>query len=185
MGRKEGVHITCEAAPHHFTFTDEEILNNPYDTRFKMSPPLREKRDVEAIRAALKNGLIDVIATDHAPHHDDEKIAEFDRAPFGIIGLQTLVPLTLRLVEEGVISLEQMAALTSLNAAKMLNLANKGRVAEGFLADIAVVDPQITYVYDEKLNRSKSRNSPLWGKTLKGAAAVTIKSGRIVYKFGE
>ncbi|MFC2586942.1 MAG: dihydroorotase family protein [Campylobacter sp.] len=185
MGRKEGVHITCEAAPHHFTFTDEEILNNPYDTSFKMSPPLREKRDVEAIRAALKNGLIDVIATDHAPHHDDEKIAEFDRAPFGIIGLQTLVPLTLRLVEEGVISLEQMAALTSLNVAKMLNLADKGRVAEGFLADIAVIDPQITYVYDEKLNRSKSRNSPLWGKTLKGAAAVTIKSGRIVYKFGE
>lgn len=183
MGRKDGINITCEATPHHFTFTDEEILNNPYDGNFKMSPPLREKRDVVAIREALASGLIDVIATDHAPHHLDEKEVEFDRAPFGIIGLQTLVPLTLRLVKEGVISLERMVQLTSTNAAKMLNLSDKGRIAEGFLADIAVIDPDIEYVYDEKINRSKSVNSPLFGKKIKGAAIATIKSGKIVYKF--
>ncbi len=150
-----------------------------------MSPPLREISDVKAVREALKSGLIDVIATDHAPHHTDEKIVEFDKAPFGIIGLQTLVPLTLKLVNEGVISLERMVELTSTNAAKMLNLKDKGRLAEGMLADIAVIDPEIEYVYDEKINRSKSVNSPLFGKKLKGAATTTIKSGKIVYEFGK
>ncbi|EAU00229.1 dihydroorotase [Campylobacter curvus] len=185
MGRKEGIHITCEATPHHFSFSDDEILKNNYDANFKMSPPLREISDVMAVREALKSGLIDVIATDHAPHHSDEKEVEFDKAPFGIIGLQTLVPLTLKLVNEGVISLERMVELTSTNAAKMLNLKDKGEVAEGMLADIAIIDPEIEYIYDEKINRSKSTNSPLFGKKLKGAAVVTIKSGRIVYKFGE
>ncbi|QKF61040.1 dihydroorotase [Campylobacter curvus] len=185
MGRKEGIHITCEATPHHFSFSDDEILKNNYDANFKMSPPLREISDVMAVREALKSGLIDVIATDHAPHHSDEKEVEFDKAPFGIIGLQTLVPLTLKLVNEGVISLERMVELTSTNAAKMLNLKDKGEVAEGMLADIAIIDPEIEYIYDEKINRSKSTNSPLFGKKLKGAAVVTIKSGRIVHKFGE
>lgn len=185
MGRKEGIHITCEATPHHFSFSDDEILKNNYDANFKMSPPLREISDVMAVREALKSGLIDVIATDHAPHHSDEKEVEFDKAPFGIIGLQTLVPLTLKLVNEGVISLERMVELTSTNAAKMLNLKDKGEVAKGMLADIAIIDPEIEYIYDEKINRSKSTNSPLFGKKLKGAAVVTIKSGRIVYKFGE
>ncbi|WP_169778716.1 dihydroorotase [Campylobacter curvus] len=185
MGRKEGIHITCEATPHHFSFSDDEILKNNYDVNFKMSPPLREISDVMAVREALKSGLIDVIATDHAPHHSDEKEVEFDKAPFGIIGLQTLVPLTLKLVNEGVISLERMVELTSTNAAKMLNLKDKGEVAEGMLADIAIIDPEIEYIYDERINRSKSTNSPLFGKKLKGAAVVTIKSGRIVHKFGE
>ncbi|WP_169766103.1 dihydroorotase [Campylobacter curvus] len=185
MGRKEGIHITCEATPHHFSFSDDEILKNNYDANFKMSPPLRETSDVMAVREALKSGLIDVIATDHAPHHSDEKEVEFDKAPFGIIGLQTLVPLTLKLVNEGVISLERMVELTSTNAAKMLNLKDKGEVAEGMLADIAIIDPEIEYIYDERINRSKSTNSPLFGKKLKGAAVVTIKSGRIVHKFGE
>ena len=185
MGKKEGINITCEATPHHFSFSDDEILKNAYDTNFKMSPPLREISDVKAVREALKSGLIDVIATDHAPHHTDEKIVEFDKAPFGIIGLQTLVPLTLKLVNEGVISLERMVELTSTNAAKMLNLKDKGRLAEGMLADIAVIDPEIEYIYDEKINRSKSVNSPLFGKKLKGAATTTIKSGKIVYEFGK
>ena len=185
MGKKEGINITCEATPHHFSFSDDEILKNAYDTNFKMSPPLREISDVKAVREALKSGLIDVIATDHAPHHTDEKIVEFDKAPFGIIGLQTLVPLTLKLVNEGVISLERMVELTSTNAAKMLNLKDKGRLAEGMLADIAVIDPEIEYIYDEEINRSKSINSPLFGKKLKGAATTTIKSGKIVYEFGK
>ncbi|AQW81448.1 dihydroorotase, multifunctional complex type [Campylobacter pinnipediorum subsp. pinnipediorum] len=183
MAKQDGIKITCEATPHHFTFTDDEILQNKYDTNFKMSPPLREISDVKAIREGLKNGTIDVIATDHAPHHDDEKCVEFDKAPFGIIGLQTLIPLTLRLVDEGVISLEQMVALTSKNPANILNLKDKGEIKEGMLADIAIIDPNLEYIYDKKLNRSKSVNSPLMGKKLKGAAIKTIKSGRIVFDF--
>ncbi|MBR8463861.1 dihydroorotase [Campylobacter sp. faydin G-24] len=183
MGRKDGINITCEVTPHHFSFSDDDILQNSYNANFKMSPPLREKRDILALREALKNGLVDVIATDHAPHHSDEKIVDFDHAPFGIIGLQTLVPLTLKLVDEGVISLERMVELTSTNAAKMLNLKDKGRIESGMLADIAIIDPDVEYIYDENINRSKSINSPLFGKKLKGAAVLTIKSGRIVYKF--
>ncbi|WP_169777026.1 dihydroorotase [Campylobacter mucosalis] len=183
MAKNDGIKITCEATPHHFTFSDDEILANAYDTNFKMSPPLREISDVKAIREALKSGLIDVIATDHAPHHTDEKCVEFDKAPFGIIGLQTLVPLTLRLVDENVISLEQMVALTSKKPAKILKLDNKGEIRAGFLADIAIIDPNLEYIYDKKLNKSKSINSPLIGKKLKGMAVKTIKSGRVVWDF--
>lgn len=108
---------------------------------------------------------------------------ESDKAPFGILGLQTLVPLTLNLVREGVIDYEQMVKLTSFNPAKILNLKNKGEVKEGFLADIAIIDPDLEYIYDENLNKSKSKNSPLLGKKLKGASVVTIKSGKVVFDF--
>lgn len=181
LARKEGVSITCEVAPHHFTFSDEHLLT--YDTYFKMSPPLRSKCDVEAMKEGLRSGLVDVIATDHAPHHTDEKFVEFDKAPFGILGLQTLVPLTLALVKEGVITLERMVELTSANPAKILHLKNKGKIAKGMLADIAIIDPEMTYVYDEKLNKSKSKNSPLLNQTLTGAAVKTLKSGRVVFDF--
>ena len=134
--------ITCEVAPHHFSFSDEHLLT--YDTYFKMSPPLRSKCDVEAMKEGLRSGLVDVIATDHAPHHTDEKFVEFDKAPFGILGLQTLVPLTLALVKEGVITLERMVELTSANPAKILHLDNKGKIAKGMLADIAIIDPEMT-----------------------------------------
>ncbi|CAD7288580.1 Dihydroorotase [Campylobacter majalis] len=183
MAKRDGIKITCEATPHHFTFSDDEILANAYDTNYKISPPLREISDVKAIRKALSSGLIDVIATDHAPHHNDEKCVEFDHAPFGIIGLQTLVPLTLRLVDEGVISLEQMVALTSKNPVNLLKISNKGEIKEGFLADIAIIDPDIEYIYDKALNKSKSINSPLFNKKLKGMAIMTIKSGRIVWDY--
>ncbi|MBN2964985.1 dihydroorotase [Sulfurospirillum sp. T05] len=181
LARKEGVSITCEVAPHHFSFSDEHLLT--YDTYFKMSPPLRSKCDVEAMKEGLRSGLVDVIATDHAPHHTDEKFVEFDKAPFGILGLQTLVPLTLALVKEGVITLERMVELTSANPAKILHLDNKGKIAKGMLADIAIIDPEMTYVYDEKLNKSKSKNSPLLNQTLTGAAVKTLKSGRVVFDF--
>ncbi|CUU69495.1 dihydroorotase [Campylobacter hyointestinalis] len=181
QAKKDGINITCEVTPHHFTFSEDELIN--YDTNFKMSPPLRTNSDVEAMRNGLKNGLIDVICTDHAPHHTDEKFLEFDKAPFGILGLQTLVPLTLNLVRQGVIDYEQMVKLTSFNPAKILNLKNKGRIEEGFLADIAIIDPNLEYVYDENLNKSKSKNSPLLGKKLKGACALTIKSGKVVFDF--
>lgn len=179
--KKEGINITCEVCPHHFTFDDSYLEN--YDTNYKMSPPLRTKADVEAMRDGLKNGIIDIICTDHAPHHNDEKQREFDKAPFGILGLQTLIPLTLNLVRDGVISLNKMVELTSLNPAKLLKLNDRGVIAEGYLADITIVDPDFEYLYDEKLNKSKSKNSPLLGKKLKGAAIKTIKSGRLVYDF--
>ncbi|WP_086289464.1 dihydroorotase [Campylobacter devanensis] len=181
IAKKEGINITCEVCPHHFTFDDSYLEN--YDTNYKMSPPLRTKADVEAMREGLKNGVIDIICTDHAPHHNDEKQREFDKAPFGILGLQTLIPLTLNLVRDGVISLNKMVELTSLNPAKLLKLNDRGVIAEGYLADITIVDPDFEYLYDEKLNKSKSQNSPLLGKKLKGAAIKTIKSGRLVYDF--
>jgi len=181
LAKEEGINITCEVTPHHFTFSDKHLLT--YDTYFKMSPPLRADKDVNAIREALTSGLVDIIATDHAPHHNDEKFVEFDNAPFGILGLQTLIPLTLGLVNDGVITLERMVELTSANPAKILNLKNKGKIAKGMLADIAIIDPKKEYVYDRAFNKSKSQNSPLINQKLKGAAVVTIKSGKVVYDF--
>jgi dihydroorotase, multifunctional complex type len=181
QAKDEGINVTCEATPHHFTYTEDELVN--YNTNFKMSPPLRTLSDVEAIRNGLKSGLIDVIVTDHAPHHDDEKFLEFDKAPFGILGLQTLLPLTLNLVREGVIDYQKMVALTSYNAAKILKLNDRGEIKEGMRADIAIVDINFEYLYDKKLNKSKSQNSPLLNKKLKGAAITTISGGKIVFEF--
>lgn len=181
LAKQEGINITCEVTPHHFSFSDKNLLS--YNTHFKMSPPLRSENDINAIREALKSGLVDVIATDHAPHHNDDKFVEFDNAPFGILGLQTLVPLTLKLVNEGIISLERMVELTSANPAKILNLKTKGKIAKGMLADIAIIDPNKEYIYDESINKSKSKNSPLFGEKLTGAAVMTLKNGRVVYDF--
>ncbi|MDA3077342.1 dihydroorotase [Campylobacter sp. JMF_06 NA1] len=181
QAKKEGINVTCEVTPHHFTYDESELMG--YDTNFKMSPPLRTNADVEAMREGLKSGLIDVIATDHAPHSWDDKFVEFDKAPFGILGLQTLVPLTLKLVDEGVIDYEKMVALTSYNPAQILKLSGKGEIAVGKLADIAIIDPELRYTYDAKLNKSKSCNSPLFGKELKGACVLTIKSGKVVFDF--
>ena len=183
MARQKGINITCEVTPHHFTY-DETALEN-YDTSYKMSPPLRTKADVEAMKAGLKSGVIDVIATDHAPHSKDEKNSTFEDAPFGITGLQTLVPLTLNLVREGVLSYEDMVRVCSKRPAEILGLDDRGEIAVGKLADIAIIDPNIEYIFDEKLNFSKSVNSPLFGKTLKGANVLSIKSGKIVYEWGK
>lgn len=181
--RNDGINVTCEVTPHHFCFDESELES--YDTNYKMSPPLRTRSDVQAMRDGLKNGIIDVIATDHAPHSADEKNQEFDKAPFGILGLQTLVPLTLNLVRDEVISLNDMARLCCLNPAKIMSLHDRGEIKEGKLADIAIIDPEIIYTYDEKLNKSKSKNSPLFNKQLKGAAVMTIKRGKIVYEMGQ
>ncbi len=181
MAKNEGLNVTCEVTPHHFSFSDKQLLN--YDTNFKMNPPLRSKKDVAAMIEGIKKGIVDVIATDHAPHHPDEKAVEFDNAPFGITGLQTLIPLILNLVKEGHISLEKMVELTSYKPAKILKLENKGKIEEGMLADIAVIDTVKKYVFDEKVNKSKSVNSPLFGKELAGASVYTIKNGRVVFEF--
>jgi dihydroorotase len=180
FGKEKGIKITCEVAPHHFSLTEDELLS--YDTNYKMNPPLRTKNDVEAIKQALKEGLVDCIATDHAPHHRDEKFVEFDLAAFGIIGLQTLVPLTLKLVDEGIISINDFVKFTSYNPSKILGLDDRGIIAEGKIADIAIIDKEKEYIFDENLNKSKSSNSPFIGKKLKGINCITIKSGKIVYQ---
>ncbi len=178
--KDKGLNVTCEAAPHHFTFTDEELLN--YDTNYKMNPPLRGKEDVEYIKSALKDGTIDIIATDHAPHHPDEKFVEFDKAPNGIIGLQTLVPLTFKLIDDGIIGLKEFVKLTSYKPAKIAGLTDRGEIKEGKIADITIIDTDKTYLYDDKLNKSKAKNSPLLGASLQAIALYTIKRGRIVHK---
>ena len=181
MAKNQGINITCEVTPHHFTLSEDDI--GQYDTNYKMSPPLRTKDDVKAMQEGLKSGLIDMIATDHAPHSNDDKFTEFDKAPFGIIGLQTLVPLTLDLVNKKIITLNDMARLCSKNPANLLNLTDKGEIKVGFKADIAIIDPNLEYIYDAKLNKSKSQNSPFFGKKLKGLNVLTIKNGKIVYQY--
>ena len=139
MAREKGINITCEVTPHHLNY-DETVLEN-YDTNYKMSPPLRTKADVEATKAGLNSGVIDVRATDHAPHSKDEKNSTFEDAPFGITGLATLVPLTLNLVCEGVLSYEDMVRVCSKRPAEILGLDERGEIAVGKLADSAIIDP--------------------------------------------
>lgn len=182
-GKARGVNVTCEVAPHHFVLTDES-LESPvrYDTNVKMNPPLRETADREALIEGLADGSVDVIATDHAPHHADEKLVEFDRAPFGIVGLETCVPLVFdRLVHTGRIPVRRAIELLSTNPARVLNLPG-GSLAEGQPADITVLAPDASVTIRAADLRSKSKNTPFDGWSLKGAAAATIVGGRIVFK---
>lgn len=184
-GKSRGVNVTCEVTPHHFVLTDAMLGSPiPYDTNVKMNPPLRGATDRDAMIAGIKDGSIDVIATDHAPHHYDEKQVEFDRAPFGITGLETAVSLCFdRLVHAGVISVSRMIQLLSLNPAKVLNVAG-GTLSEGALADISVLAPDMSVKIDAASMKSKSKNTPFDGWELRGAVAATIVGGRIVYERG-
>jgi len=177
--KARGVQVTCETAPHYFTLTDDAVRG--YNTNAKMNPPLREAADVAAIKAGLKDGTIDAIATDHAPHHIDEKDVEFDVAMNGIIGLETSLPLSLKLVEEGVLTLNQLIEKMSCNPSNILGL-NRGVLKAGSVADITLVDPAAEWTVDADKLASKSKNSPFLGWTVKGAAACTVLAGRVVYK---
>ncbi len=181
-GKSRGIRVTCEVAPHHFVLTDEALHDKGgYDTNFKMNPPLREEADRAAMIEGLRDGSIDVIATDHAPHHADEKALEFDRAPFGIVGLETCVPICFdRLVHAGVVSLPRMIELLTINPARTLNLPG-GTLTEGGPADITVLSPDTGVTVRASALRSKSKNTPFDGWTLKGAVAATIVAGRVVY----
>ncbi len=182
-GKERGVRVTCEVAPHHFLLTDE-ALDSPvkYDTNLKMNPPLRERADVEAMLEGIADGTVDVIATDHAPHHLDEKLVEFDRAPFGIVGLETAVPIVFdRLVHAGRITLARMIELLSVNPARAMNIAG-GSLAEGMPADITVLVPDMKTVVRAQALRSKSKNTPFDGWTFRGGVAATIVGGRLVYE---
>ena len=182
-GKERGVRVTCEVAPHHFTLTDE-ALDGPikYDTNLKMNPPLREPADRDAMLEGIADGTVDAIATDHAPHHADEKMVEFDRAPFGITGLETAVPLVFdRLVHAGRISVKRAIELLSTNPARVLNLPG-GSLAEGAPADIVVIDPDRRVTIDASRHVSKSKNTPFNGWELRGAVAYTLVGGRIVHR---
>jgi len=181
-GKDAGVRVTCEVAPHHFTLTDES-LESPvaYDTNVKMNPPLREAADRDAMIEGIRDGAVDVIATDHAPHHYDEKKVEFDRAPFGIVGLETAVSLTLdRLVHRGVITLGRMVELMSINPARILRVAG-GTLAEGAPADITVVAPDLKVRVEAAKLKSRSKNTPFDGWELRGGVAATIVGGRPLF----
>ena len=180
--KARGARVTCEVAPHHFTLTDERLAGPvEYDTNLKMNPPLRERADLEALLEGLGDGTVDAIATDHAPHQADEKHVEFDRAPFGIIGLETAVPLTLHhLFHTGRITMSRLVELLSSNPARILNVGG-GSLTPGRPADITILAPDVTLTVDVSRSRSRSRNSPFHGWTLKGAVAATIVGGKTVY----
>ena len=181
-GKARGVRVTCEVTPHHFVLTDELLTAPiPYDTNAKMNPPLRETADRDAMLQGLADGSVDVIATDHAPHHYDEKQVEFDCAPFGIIGLETAVSLCLdRLVHRGVIGLARLVELLSVNPARILNVAG-GSLAEGAPADITILAPDLAVTISAARMRSKARNTPFDGWQLRGGVAATLVAGRVVY----
>jgi dihydroorotase len=180
--KEVGIAVTCEVAPHHFTLTDE-MLASPvaYDTNAKMNPPLREAADRDAMLAGIADGTVDVIATDHAPHHYDEKKVEFDRAPFGIIGLETAVSLALdRLVHAGLIRLPRLVELMSVNPARILRVPG-GTLSEGAPADITILAPDLAVRVDTRSMRSRSKNTPFDGWQLRGGVAATIVGGRTVF----
>ena len=177
--KKRGVKISAEACPHHFTLSDESCKG--YDTNFKMSPPLREQRDAEAILEGLADGTIEVICSDHAPHCAFEKEVEFDKAPFGILGLETELALSLMaLVHKKLLTLPQLVEKFTTGPARLLRL-DKGTLSVGVDADITVMDPAREWVYDVNQTSSKSRNTPFHGWAMKGKAVMTIVGGRVVW----
>jgi dihydroorotase len=181
-GKEAGIRVTCEVAPHHFTLTDESLATPvPYDTNTKMNPPLREVADRDAMLAGIADGTVDAIATDHAPHHYDEKQVEFDRAPFGIVGLETAVSLTLdRLLHAGVIRLPRIVELLSVNPARILRVEG-GSLAEGRPADITILAPDLTVRIEARAFRSRSKNTPFDGWELRGGVAATMVGGRTLF----
>lgn len=176
--KKRGVKVTAEVTPHHFILTDEAV--GQYDTNAKMNPPLRGDKDREAVIEGLKDGTLDAIATDHAPHSEDEKKVEFDLAPFGIVGLETALPLSLKLVEDGVLSLNQMISKLTDVPSKILNLG-KGTLQKGEAADVVIFDPEEEVTIERENFHSKSKNSPFHGWKLKGKVNYTLVNGKVVY----
>jgi dihydroorotase len=179
QAKKKGIKVTCEATPHHFTLTHE--IMKTFDTNAKVNPPLRTRRDVEAIKKGLADGTIDCIATDHAPHSIEEKEVELDFAPFGMVGLETALGLVItELVDKKVLSWTQAIAKLTMNPARILNL-NAGRIKRDYLADITVINPKATWVVDPSKFHSKSKNSLFGGRRLKGKVFCTIVDGKIVF----
>ena len=179
LAKEQGVSVSAEVCPHHFTLTSEDIV--PENTNYKMNPPLRTAEDVEALRKGLKEDIMDVISTDHAPHTADDKNTTMQRAPFGIVGLETAAALThTELVLGGYLTPMQMAEKMSYNPAKVIGL-DKGSLAEGKEADIVIFDPKKTYKIDSSKFWSKSKNTPFDGREVTGEVKMTLVAGQVVY----
>ncbi|NLZ81672.1 MAG: dihydroorotase [Clostridiales bacterium] len=177
--KEKKIPVTAEVCPHHFTLTDADIIGD--DSNYKMNPPLRSKEDVIALKEGLRDGIIDVISTDHAPHHSDEKAQSIKDAPFGIVGLETAVPLTItELVNTGYLTPLEMAEKMSTNPAKILGI-DKGSLKPGKIADITIIDPNVTYNIDVNSFLSKGKNTPFHGRPVKGKVMATIVSGKVVF----
>jgi len=176
--KRRGLPVTCEVTPHHLTLTDEACAH--YDTRAKCNPPLRGGADVEAVREGLRDGTIDAVATDHAPHSTVEKDVEFEQAAFGMIGFETAVPLVLELVRAGLLT--PSAFVTRLSTAPAAAFALPGgTLAEGRPADVTVIDPDAEWTCEPAALRSRSRNTPFAGRALRGRAALTVVGGKIAF----
>lgn len=181
LAKERGIPVTGEVCPHHFTLTSDDMVEG--DTNYKMNPPLRTKKDVEALKQGLKDDVFDVISTDHAPHSKEEKSQSMQKAPFGIVGLETSVPLTItELVDKGWITPMQMAEKMSYNPAKILHLEDKGSLKPGKIADVVVIDPEEEYTIDVNKFVSKGKNSPFNGRKVKGKVKMTICSGTVVFE---
>lgn len=178
--KNQGVQVTAEVCPHHFTLTQEDIPGD--DANYKMNPPLRSLKDQKALLTGLKNNSIDVIATDHAPHSEEEKRRSIKDAPFGITGLETAVSLTItELLHKGVLTPIQIAEKLSYNPARILGI-DKGNIEPGKIADITIIDPEAEYIIDKNTFVSKGKNTPFHRKKVKGKVVCTIAEGKVVYK---
>lgn len=182
QARAEGLKVSTEAAPHHFALTEEEVLG--YNVDAKMSPPLRTETDRLAVIEGLRDGTIEVIATDHAPHHEDDKRCGLSCAAFGIIGLETMLPVSLDLVRAGVLSISDLIAKMTSNPARLLGL-DAGTLSVGAEADVTVFDADATWVVDRERMVSKGKNTPWHGKTMTGLVTHTVKAGHIVFAEGD
>lgn len=181
LAKEEGLPVTGEVCPHHFTLSADDIRED--DANFKMNPPLRSREDVEALRKGLKDGVMDVIATDHAPHGEEEKSQSMMDAPFGIVGLETSAALTYtELVKTGILSIMDMAEKMSYNPAKILGLAEKGSVSEEMDADLVIFDPKRVYRIDKNTFLSKGKNTPFDGREVTGDVKYTLVDGEVVYE---
>jgi dihydroorotase len=181
-GKEKGIKVTAEVTPHHLTLTEAEVIG--YDTNAKVNPPLRTKLDIQALVQGLKENVIDIIATDHAPHTEVDKSCEFDLAPFGISGLETTLGSLLRLVHEKQLTMTTLIAKLTNEPAKIIDYDQLGTLNIGTPADITIFDPDQDWVVDTKSFASKGKNTPLASSTLKGKVMTTIFQGKLVYKDG-
>ncbi len=180
FAKSRGLSVTCEATPHHFVLAETDM--RPYDSNYKMKPPIRETADVEAVAQGLVSGAIDAIATDHAPHPGDEKMQEFERCPFGIIGLETAIGLALeQLYHARRMTVPDIVKLFTVNPARILSL-DRGTLAPGSAADVTIFDLEREWTYDVNRSPSKSRNTPFHGRKFRGGPVATIVSGNIVWR---
>jgi dihydroorotase len=180
-GKRSKARVTCEVTPHHFTLTDADVRD--YDANFKMNPPLRAASDREALLVALADGTVDAIATDHAPHAPHEKIIEFERALFGVTGLETALGLAItRLHREQRIPLSRIIELFTAGPARVFDLRGRGSLTRGCYADVTIFDPKRRWTFEAAKSRSKSRNTPFDGWQLTGKVVATVVGGKIVYR---